>query len=83
MNQASTTEINPAPALEIKKTDVVRLKRPYCPREGLRLQVGIVEEVLGEGTLFGIKFNNYPNVCDFGRSLIDCVIPDPLDTRAE
>lgn len=83
MNQASTVEINPAPALEIKKDDVVRLKRPYCPRDGLRLQVGIVDEVLGNGTLFGIKFNNYPNVCDFGLSLIDCVIPDPLDTRAE
>lgn len=83
MSQANTSAVKPTPALEIKETDVIRLKKPYCPREGLRLQVGIVAEVLGEGTLFGVRFNNYPNTCDFGLSLIDCVIPDPLDTRAE
>lgn len=77
--QASTTNCNQPGDLEIKLNDVIRLKKPYCPSEGKRLQVGIVVEVLGNGSLFAVKFNNYKNVCDFGRSLIAEVIPDPLD----
>lgn len=83
MTQANTTEVKPAPALVIKLGDVVRLKKPYQPGRGKRLEVGIVQEVLGNGTLFGVKFNNYPNICDFGLSLIAGVVPDPLDARAE
>ncbi len=79
-DQASTTNRNQPAELEIKLNDVIRLKKPYCPSEGLRLQVGIVVEVLGNGSLFAVKFNNYENVCDFGRSLIAEVIPDPLDS---
>lgn len=79
-DQAAKREVNPNPAPQIKLNDVVRLKKPYYPagRGRLRLEVGIVVEVLGNGSLFGIKFNNYPNVCDFGLSLIAGVIEDPL-----
>ena len=54
--------------------DKVRLKRPWTVMWRGRYRtyrVGVVEEVLGDGTLFGLKFSSYPNTVDMGRSLLD------------
>jgi hypothetical protein len=66
--------IEPQPVTSPKVGDRVRLKKPRTMLWQGRYRtyrVGVVEEVLGGGTLFALRFSTYPNTVDMGRALLD------------